>query len=191
MIKILKDKKANSSQYFEIAKLKLPKSKRSEGVFGMSFGMIFSIILIVVFMVVAFLGIRSFLNFQKTAQLKIFADDLQRDIDEAWNAGESMTIYKGNLPIGVQYVCFINWKNSTMNANTFEANIYREIQLGGISASENFYFYSPGKDFAIKSKQMKHIDLSSKNPICIRAIDGKASVKITKTFDNPLVVVSE
>lgn len=167
------------------------KGKKGDGVFGMSFGMLFAIILIIFFIIIGFIGIRSFLNFQKNAQLKIFLDDLQMDINEAWNAGESSTVFKGNLPAGVQYVCFVNWKNSTIGANSFEINIYRDIQLAGVSASQNFYFYSPEREYAIRSAEIKHIDLSNKNPICIKVIDSRVSFKITKTFDNPLVIVSE
>jgi len=167
------------------------KNKKGDGVFGMSFTMIFSIILIVVFILVAFMGIRSFLNFQKAAQLNMLANDLQRDIDEAWNAGESSTIFKGNLPAGVEYICFINWNNSTFNSNAIEKNIFQEIRLKGITASDNFYIYAPNKNYALKSKQIKHIDLNTKNPNCMKVINNKVSIKITKTFDNPLVVVSE
>jgi len=182
----MKRSEKNKSSLF-----RFKNSKRAEGVFGMSFGMIFSIILIVIFIIVGFIAIRSFLNFQKTSQMNMFANDLQSDIDEAWNAGESSIVFKGNLPPGVEYVCFINWKNATLGANNIEKAVYQDIKLGGITASDNFYFYAPTKNYVLKSKQIKHIDFSNKNPICAKVINNQVSIRIVKTFENPLVVVSE
>jgi len=173
-----------------IMRKKYPKNKKAA--IEMSFAMIFSIILIGVFVAAAFFGIRIFLDYQKNVQIGMFINDLQNDIDSAYNAADSSTVYNGNLPTGVQYICFINWKNQTVNENGIETNLYNQIKTSGIiNYDQNFYVYAPGKSFSVKAKQIKHIDLSKHNPICIKVINNKASVKITKRFDNPLVEVSE
>ena len=68
----------------ELKKIK-SKGKKAE-VFGMSFGMIFSIILIAFFIVIAFIGIRYILNWQKQTQIGLFLRDLQEEVNDAWNS---------------------------------------------------------------------------------------------------------
>ncbi len=166
------------------------KNKKAE-VFGMSFSMIFSIILIAVFVAAAFIGIRSWLNTQKNIQVGLFMDDLQKEVDNAWGASESFsTIYKGFLPSGIQSVCFINWSAKSGNLSSSEKKIYDELRRTHLDYKKNFYVYSPNTDFYLTSREIKHIDLTKKNIVCINAVKNQASIKITKRFENPLVEVS-
>ena len=169
-----------------------PSGKKAQEVFGMSFGMIFSIILIAVFIAAAFLGIRYFLNYQRTIQIGLFIQDLQNDIDTAWNSADSATTFKSTLPTGVRYVCFVNWNNQSINANNVEKGLYMDIKKSGsINSEQNFYIYAPNTKYALTGKKIKHVDLSKHNPICMKVIDGITSIKIIKSFSNPLVEVSE
>ena len=99
------------------------KNKRGEGVFGLSFSMIFSIILIIFFIIVAFIAIRAFLNMQKTMQISSFFDELQYNVDVAWNSDSSDFVFNYTLPSGVEYVCFVNLTEKTKNPNSYEEAI--------------------------------------------------------------------
>lgn len=168
------------------------KSKGAQsGVFGLSFGMIVSIILIVFFVVAAFMGIRAFLSYQQCATLGMFIDDVQGRVDEAWYAESASYNFSSGVPSGVKYVCFMNLTSPVKNANNEEKNMYGIIQHSAIpDYSYNFYIYAPNKDYCLKWKKIKHIDLSDKNPICFPAIAGKVKMQITREFSNPLVKVS-
>jgi len=169
------------------------ESKNSQGIFGLSFGMIWSIILIVFFIISAFIGIRAFLNFQKNATIGLFMDGLQSRINEAWNSQSIQNFrYNSTLPGGVEYVCFINLSATTpKNASNIEKSIFEDITGGAVDYSKNFYIYAPDKDYSIKWANIKHVDLSQKNPICIEVLSGgKVSIKMERNFEDPLVSVS-
>ena len=102
---------------------RLLKSKRGEGVFGMSFSMIFSIILIIFFIMAAFMAIRFFMNFQKKSQVGFFLDDLQNSIDKAWQGQESSFNFEKALPSGIDYVCFINLTEPVIGADPVEEEV--------------------------------------------------------------------
>lgn len=168
------------------------KSKRGQGgVFGLSFGMIVSIILIVFFIVAAFMGIKAFLSYQQCATLGMFTDDVQGRIDEAWYAESASYNFSSGVPSGVKSVCFMNLTLPVKNANNDEKKIYDIIQKSAIpDYGYNFYIYAPNKDYCLKWKKIKHVDLSNKNPICFPAISGKVKMQITRDFSSPLVKIS-
>jgi hypothetical protein len=169
------------------------RNKKAQGIFGLSFGMIWSIILIVFFIISAFIGIRAFLNYQKNATIGLFMDGLQSRINEAWNSQSIQNFrYNSTLPGGVEYVCFINLSATTpKNASNIEKSIFEDITSGAVDYSKNFYIYAPGKDYSIKWANIKHVDLSQKNPICIQVLSGgKVSIKMERNFEDPLVSVS-
>ena len=169
----------------------LKNNKAQSGVFGLSFNMIVSIILIVFFVVAAFMGIRAFLGYQQCTSLNMFIDDLQGKIDEAWYAESADYNFTSSLPSGVKYVCFANLSAPAKNANTDEKAIYDEIQKSAIpDYSYNFFVYSPGKEYCVRWKKIKHVDVSEKNPICFKVFSNKAQIQITREYSNPLVKVS-
>ena len=167
------------------------KLKRGQEAIGMSFSMIFSIILIAVFIAAAFIGIRALISWQKNVQVGLFIQGLQNEVDTAWNAPESSTVYKAFLPTGIEYICFMNLTADVVASNNVETNIFNEIKKGvRVNYNHNFYIYAPTKTFKIKTQEIKHIDLRKHNPVCIKVIKNQASVKVNKSFDNPLVEVS-
>jgi len=194
MIEIKSKRSTRASSSFNNKKSFLSSKRSQGGVFGLSFGMIVSIILIVFFVVAAFMGIRAFLSYQQCATLGMFTDDLQsgpEGIDTAWYADSATFNFSSGVPSGVKYVCFMNLTSPVKNANNEEKNMYSIIQHSAIpDYSYNFYIYAPNKDYCLKWKKIKHIDLSDKNPICFPAISGKVKMQITREFSNPLVKVS-
>jgi hypothetical protein len=173
---------------------KINSSKRAQGgVFGMSFGMIVSIIMIVFFLGAAFYAIRVFLEIQKSMMIGSFLNELQSKIDEAWNA-EKVSYYANfSLPSGIEYICFINLTAimPSKDANTADRSVWDYIHATSIPPSKNnLYLYSPTKNYDLKWKTINHIDLSGKNPKCIKVVRGIVSIKIERTFENPRVKVS-
>lgn len=165
--------------------------KSQSNVFGMSFSTIVSIILIIFFIVAAFMAIRAFLGYQQRANLGMFLDDLQSRIDEAWHAESASYDFIAQVPSGMKYACFINISAPIKNANDQEKAIYQEIQNGAISNyNNNFYIYAPEKDYGIKWKTIKNVDLSWKNPICAGVLSGKIRFHISRDYSSPLVRVS-
>jgi len=168
------------------------KTKRAQGgVFGLSFGMIFSIILIVFFIIVAFIAIRAFLNYQKTTQIGLFFRELQEDVDEAFYASSADFSKNYSLPSGIEYVCFSNMSANPKNYTAKELMIYESIKKSYYTIEDNLYIYAPKKSFSIENTKIKHVDLSKKNPICIQVINNKVMIKFKKSFESPLVEVSE
>jgi hypothetical protein len=168
------------------------KNKRAE-IFGMSFSMIFSIILIVFFIISAFIAIRTFLNYQKCSQIGLFVNDLKDKVDEAFNSDSSSFVFSAGLPSGVEYACFINASAEfPTNANNIEKNIFNFVKTyEPLNFKDNFYFYAPKKNYCIKWSNIKNVELAIHNPICFKVVNGKASIKIERQFDKPLVMVSE
>ena len=166
--------------------------KRGQEAIGMSFSMIFSIILIAVFIAAAFVGIRALLNWQKNVQVGLFIQGLQDEVDTAWAAPQSSTVYKGFLPTGIEEICIINWTSPVANSNDAEKNIMNEIKTTAtVISSQNFYIYPVKNNFKIKTQTIKHLDIRTHNPLCIKVIKNQASIKVNKNFDNPLVELSE
>ena len=178
---LIRDKSGGSHSYLEIGKLKLPKSKRSEGIFGLSFGMIFAILLIITFVAAAMYGLYYFFSWQRTVQIGVFFQDLQRNIDDAYNAESASFTFTANVPSGIQYVCFVNMSSPVKQANDAEKAIYDNIKRAGYLVKDNFYIYSPDKEYGLKNTLIKHITLGEKNPICIKVKEGKVEIKIEKS----------
>ena len=169
--------------------MKKRKENKKAEVFGMSFGMIFSIILIVFILVVAGIAINAFLNTQKCAQIGLFIEDLQKDVDSAWNSEKSSLSAGYNLPLGLNYVCFANLSEG-VSGGTLERDIYNEISLYKLSEG-NMFFYPRTKSCNMPYINLKHIDISgitsSRNPYCFEVKEGKVSIKIEKGFNQALV----
>ena len=171
---------------------KILKSKRSQGgVFGLSFGTIWGIILIVFFVVGAFFGINAFLDYQKCASIGLFFNELQSDVSRAWNSQSSSFRFNSTLPAGSEYVCFINVTAPIKGANNIETQLYSEITNAGWTSGQNTYIYAPTKDFCMNWGNIKHINISQHNPICVKVIKNIASIKIEKKFEENLVRLSE
>ncbi len=176
-------------------KIRLISSKRAQegGVFGLSFGMIFAIILIVFFIIVAFIAIKAFLDFQKCTQVGSFFSDLKDDVNDAFRSDSSSFNQSYFLPSGIEYVCFINISASAKSYNAKELMLYENVKESRYIYADNLYLYAPKTMPCAKltNTKIEHIDLSWKNPICIPVIRNYAIIKFEKKFDSPLVKVFE
>lgn len=171
------------------------KNKRAQGsVMGMPFSTIFSIILIVFFIVIAFVAIKYFLSIGKCGQIGVFSENLQEEIDKAWNSesyDNSGNQFTANLPSGIEYVCFADFKKPA-TSGSIEQKVYKEF-TGYEVYDDNLFLYPRKKACEMERFKINHIDLekiiSVKNPYCIVA-DGKVKITIKKGFNENLVSLS-
>jgi hypothetical protein len=170
--------------------LKRIKSKKSQGVFDMSFTMIFSIILIVFFIIVAFIAIKYFLNYQRTAQIGLFLDDFKSEVNKVFNSESTLNYYfNSTLPKYIEQVCIVNLQTAIFNATTKEKEIYDHIKIKeNVDFQKNVYLYSPSKAISMKWKQIDNIKTIS-NPKCYPVIKGRVSIKMERNFENPYVLL--
>ncbi len=166
----------------------MKKTKKAQ-VFGMSFGVIFSIILIIFILVVAGISIRYFLNLKKCAQIGMFVDELQKDVDKAWTGQKSNFVFSGTLPSNIEYVCFANLSNSLKGIGA-ENKIYSDISIYK-QADANMFFYPRRKACDMPYINIKHLDIEkitqSRNPYCLKIKESKIIIDINKEFNEALV----
>ncbi len=162
---------------------------QKKGAIKLSFGMIFSIILIIIFIVFAFYAIQKFLQIQDAAKVGQFTNNLQSDINSAWEGSQRSQEVNYFLPKKIEYVCFIDINSARSGTNR---NFYEELEYICYN-DENMAFYPIGSSQGTESKEMKHIDIekitSDENPFCIKNINGKVEMTIQKSFGEELVTI--
>ena len=168
------------------------KDNRAQQILGMSFGTIFSILLIIAFIVVAVIVIKTFLNTGNCASIGVFKDNLQSEINRAWNSDSAKFNFSASLPSGIEYVCF-GILNQTITTGNIEKKVYADFKAYTV-ANYNFFLYPRKKACKLGMHKLEHIDISwitsTKNPYCI-ATNGKAEMYIALDFDSALVKIGE
>ena len=159
------------------------RNKKAQQTMGMPFSMMFAIFLIVIFIVVAFMGIRFFLDFGRSADVGLFYDELQKAVDDAWAGQTSSDSFPINLPDAIQKVCFANL-SAEITGNLEE---YDQIEIHEFRMA-NTFLVPPGEAEGMQYKQIAHIDIAKitedKNPFCVDAGDD---LIIKKDFYDKLV----
>lgn len=150
---------------------------------GMPFSMMFAIFLIVIFIIVAFMGIRFFLDFGRSADVGLFYEELQKAVDDAWAGQTSSDSFDINLPDAIQRVCFANLSEEiTANLEEYDYIEIYEFRIG------NTFLVPPGDAEGMQYKQIEHIDIAriieDENPYCVDAGDR---LMIKKDFYDKLV----
>ena len=181
----------NSYNYLENI-LILPKSKRSQEIFGMSFGMIFSIILIIFFIVVAFIVINSFLNTQKCVQVGLFITDFKSEIKQAYNSPKEDAYFTEKLPTDIQYVCFSNLSNDiTVSGN--EKLIAEDISIWQ-GKDANMFFYPRNNACGVPYTLVDNLDINTiagpDNLQCFQVKGGEVNIHVVKGLKDSLVTLS-
>ena len=159
------------------------------GQLNLSFGMIFSIILIVIFLAVAFYAIQKFLEFQNTANIGKFRNDLQSDVDNLWRGVQGQSEKEYFLPGKIKQICFIDYQSEKTGRYSL---IYEELEHL-FYERENMFFYPAGSAYGLDSTIINHVNIiettSGENPYCIENIKGKINIAIKKDFDEALVTI--
>ncbi|MBI2451817.1 hypothetical protein HYV50_01925 [Candidatus Pacearchaeota archaeon] len=165
-------------------------TKRGQESFSMSFGSIFSIFIIAVIVAIAFYAISHFLNLNKCAQVGLFYNDLQKEIDKAWTSSIYKDNFVGNLPqsgalrSGIKEVCF---------GNLNSASVTEQEKFSGFTSlkNANIFVFPPenacnGKSF---SRVLKNAEI--RGFFCIALENGKIIVKLEKSPTEELVKLSK
>jgi|SRR3989344_4400070 len=151
---------------------------KKRGDIGLSFNVIFSIIIIVVILAVAFYVISSFWGLSKCSQVGLFYDDLKDYINKAWQSTMHKETFKGELPSGIESVCF---GLLSQNSNAKDRDMRTELSKRYINSKKNNVFlYPPNKacDGELGSIKLEHIETQSF--FCVPVNDGKIQL-LTET----------
>ncbi len=157
------------------------------GQMKLSFGMIFSIFLIIIFLTFAFFAITKFMKIGSTAQIGSFKNSLQQDIDKMWKGSQGSDEFHYNLPSGIEYVCFMDYETDASGPKADFREEFNSVYFGG----ENLFFYPVGSAEGLDSTEIKHVDMAeltgNENPYCVRIIDGRMNIRLTKNYGENLV----
>ena len=111
---------------------------------------------------------------------------MRDEVDKAWNSDITQTIFKGNVPSGIDYVCFGNI--SVASAGDSEMNIVvSELKNYG-EDDKNSFIYPPKRACEIAFYNLKHASFDSF--FCVREKSGSVSVKLSKSSSDALVKLS-
>lgn len=168
---------------------KLFQNKKSQQTLGLSFSVIFSILLIVFFILIAFIAINAFLKTKDCAQIGIFINNFETEINKAWDSQKDSFEFRERIPSKLDYVCFANLSKRIKGEWDYvgeKISIYKGAQA-------TLFFYPPGKACEIPYKNVRHLNIEgvtdSDNPYCIKIEDGVAKIRIEKGFNDALVSV--
>lgn len=133
------------------------KNKKAQGVFGMSFGVLFSIIIIVAIISVSFYAIWYFLGLSKCANVGLYFEDLQDEVNRAWNSGSYSQEFDGKIPKGITWVCFGDIRGAIPDVHVEKAG---EIDYYDPPREHNVFLYPPEKacDGDFVSNKIEHIN---------------------------------
>ncbi len=161
------------------------------GQFQLSFSMIFSIIIIIVTVAIAAYVIMYFLDLNKCREITGFYSDFQGRVDKAWASGFTSDTFEYALPREVEEVCFVN-SSKRYNGAEFEKE-YNDLRMYidsyGEDANRNLFLYPlTNSCHGLSYFSLKHVSIE--NFFCIKTINGKSSIKISKGRADSLVKVS-
>ena len=154
-----------------------------KGQLEISFGMIFSIIIIIFTIGVAFYVISHFVKINNCAQTGIFYQDLQENIDKAWQEDRTQGTFTGKIPGSIEQVCFGNFTQTYDVKDGEEFDYLKRYRNENV----NLFLYPPvsacGNDLA--TYNVKHA--GTQKFFCITPKNGEISLKITKEVSDILV----
>ena len=173
-------------------------SKRGQ-LFDMSFNMIFSIFLIIIFIGAAGIAARTLIGNAEHAEIILFIQELNSEIEKAWMATSSKKTMTFELPSKLEFVCFSDNLRNVNEKDFPNSRVYNSLRFYFEEYGDaSVFFYDPavleGKDMtpyvAIKcgSSQRNCLsldELKEFNEIC--CIENKKGIKLTlrKSIESP------
>jgi hypothetical protein len=139
-----------------------------------SFGLIFSMILIIFFIAFAIYGISKFLCISKSAQVELFKNNLQVNIN---NMRESTQGFSNSsnyyLPIKIEQVCFYDgeFENMYFVPDKFSCDISTRYMLENVNLA-------------------KTLDGSADGKLCIETSKGKLYITVKKDYNEDEVTIT-
>lgn len=169
----------------------IKKSKKAQGIMGLSFETLWGIFLIIVFIAAAFYGIRAFLNYRDNVEVGMFMQNLKKEVNAAFYAEKVVNkVISAPVPSGIDYACFINFTAGAIrNGNAVDMGLMDKLRKAGYTAGNNFYFYASNKNYGISQDNIDRIKFD-RNPICFKRINGKISITLNKNYDEGFVRIS-
>ncbi|MCK4997017.1 hypothetical protein KAS08_01820 [Candidatus Pacearchaeota archaeon] len=162
------------------------KYKKAQQTMSMPFGMIFAIFLIIVFVVFAFMAVGGFLDIGKSADVGMFYDELQEEVNDAMRGQSSESTFRINLPKKIKQVCFANLSATITNPGS-EYDAIRNYEV----YEANTFLLPPEFASNMQWKMIDHIDVAkitaTKNPYCVNVKDD---LKIKKSFYDRKVTIA-
>jgi hypothetical protein len=163
------------------------KGRGEKGQLEISFGMIFSILLIIAVLAVSFYAIQYFVNLSTCSSLGLFHDALQKDVDTAWQGSSSRTLFEGDVPGSVDYICFGNMSITPASA---DRERFEELRKTYRLSTSNVFIY-PQKEncgSGIVDRQIKHAAM--REFFCIKTREGTIKAALNKNNLETSVTVS-
>lgn len=160
---------------------------KKRGQVQISFGMIFSIIIVIATIGVGYYVIDYFLDLSSCTKVGLFWNSLSEEVDKAWNSDMKQTIFKGNVPSGIEYACFGNFSLTPEN-NVTTRSIFSELKEFG-ETDKNAFLYPPKKACDAAFYDLKHARFD--NFFCVHVKSGSIDVIISKEASDLLVKLSK
>ncbi len=161
------------------------------GSIEISFGMIFSIIIIIALIGVAVYAITSFLDFSESAQVGLFYEDFQKNIDSVWSSATTNRVVSFSIPNSINFVCFGSILNNVDSGNyNLQLKKLREESSRFEQENSNVFLYplSSAKDLAFK--KINKIDTSGLGSFsCFEVKSGKLNIRLSKGEFESLVKI--
>jgi hypothetical protein len=148
------------------------------GAISISFGLIFSLIIIIAILGVAAYVITYFLGLQKCTEISLFYQNLQDEVNAAWNSEITRDEFVGKLSGGIEAVCFRDGGYIGGDEQ------YGELVDYGRSG-QNMFLYPPEKTCNQVAWKIEHVDLSELGWHCYENGDRGIRIGLEKgSFDN-------
>ena len=151
-----------------------------------SFGMIFSIIIIIALLGTALYAIKYFVNLSRCTDVGLFYNDLQIEINKAYESPLYSGTFSGKLPNGIDYVCYGNLSSSS-SVYKEQYDLLRRYKNTG----KNLFLYPVQKacDNSLASYQLLHVYDSSF--FCVPVLNEKVEIKLSKESEDSFVHISK
>lgn len=146
------------------------------GQLQISFGMIFSIILIIAFVGVAIYAITTFLSIGKCGQIGLYYNDLQDEVNKAWQSEISRSVFKSSVPGGIEQVCFGN----LTQAVRLDSREEYSFLVRYTNSKGNLFMFPPNKacDDQLSSTNIEHA--LTDEFFCVAKQEGEVEVRLIK-----------
>jgi len=173
------------------------KAKKAQ-LMGMPFQFIFALILMAVVIFVGFYVIKMFLERAEQANINLFVQELKTEISNLWMADAAEKTVTFSLSKNFDYVCFLN---QSMSCDSSRNAAPQYFCIGYIewkrTEKDNMFLLPFGKAEEYGTFTAWHIACNHKecvkwqgNPLCLRIVNGKVIIKLTKESGSNFVKIS-
>jgi hypothetical protein len=161
-------------------KIRGEKSKKAQ--MKISFGMIFSIILIIAFIAFAFYAIIIFIGIGNEADVGVFVNSLQEDVNRLWKSSHASQVFTYELPSEVKKVCFVKHEYKNVAFIPRESSSFVDVNITHFNLTKTLDIPNSEKE--------RNIEYDPEPPIseglCFEN-DGKINIFLKKDYGDAQV----